>query len=143
MDKKNPADDRSDKVILYAEDDPNDAFFFATAIRRAAIPMTVFIVDDGQSAIDWLAGQGAFADRRKYPLPSMLVLDLKMPRKCGFEVLEWVRNQKHLENLPVIILSSSGETQDKEKAKALGATDYFVKTATAREIVQYISAASS
>jgi CheY-like chemotaxis protein len=126
-------------LILYAEDDPNDAFFFELAAKRAGLSHPITIVEDGQAAVSWLKGEGPFADRNKHPLPTALVLDLKMPRMNGFEVLEWVRSEKHLKNLPVVILSSSGESRDLKRANELGATGFFVKTAACEDIVQYLS----
>lgn len=126
------------KNILYAEDDPNDVVIFQMAFRRATLPHELHIVEDGQMAIDWLGGKGKYADREEFPIPDILILDLKMPRKTGFEVLEWVRKKEELEMLPVIVLSSSDDPGDVKRAYKLGATTYFVKSASYQEVIQYL-----
>lgn len=127
------------KLILYAEDDPDDAFFFEMAAKRVTLQARVAIVEDGQVAIDWMSGTDKFANRDEYPMPTVLVLDLKMPRKTGLQVLDWVRSEAKLKDLPVIILSSSGEANDVKAAMDRGATRYFVKTASAREVIDYLA----
>ncbi len=128
----------SSKIILLAEDDPDDAVIFKRAFRRATLPHVVHHVEDGQQAIDWLEGKGEYGNREKFPLPTQLVLDLKMPLKDGFDVLKWVREQKDFQNLPVIILSSSDQEIDVKKAYALGVTTYFAKTPELQNIMQYL-----
>ena len=126
------------KKILYAEDDPNDVVIFKMAFRRATLPHELYSVDDGEAAIEWLQGKGQYHDRKEFPMPDVLVLDLKMPRKTGFDVLEWVRGNPELQMLPVIILSSSDMPTDVKRAYQLGATTYFVKSASFQELVQYL-----
>ncbi|MGZ4964882.1 MAG: response regulator [Limisphaerales bacterium] len=126
------------KKILYAEDDPNDVVIFKMAFKRATLPHELYVVEDGQSAIEWLQGKGQYQDRNQFPMPDVLILDLKMPRKTGFDVLEWVRANPELKTLPVIILSSSDMPADVKRAYHLGATTYFVKSASFQELVQYL-----
>ena len=126
------------KNILYAEDDPNDVVIFKMAFKRATLPHSLYIVDDGQAAIDWLSGQGIYGDRENHPLPDVLILDLKMPRKSGFDVLEWCRGHKEFEKLRIFVLSSSDEPSDVKKAYALGVKTYFVKSATYSDVIQYL-----
>ncbi|HEX5220698.1 MAG TPA: response regulator [Verrucomicrobiae bacterium] len=126
------------KNILYAEDDPNDVTIFTIIFKRAMLPAVLQTVDDGQAAVDWLSGKGKYSDREKYPQPDIVILDLKMPKKNGFEVLEWVRSQKGFENLPVLILSSSDVPEDAQRAYQLGATTYFVKSPTFQDVIQYL-----
>jgi CheY-like chemotaxis protein len=113
--------------ILVAEDDPTDAYFFERAFRRAGIPVTLNFVRDGQEVIDYLQGEGQFADRTSHPLPQLVLLDLKMPRLDGFDVLEWVRHQPGLNGLLIVIFSSSDEPRDINRAYGLGANSYLVK----------------
>lgn len=126
------------KNILYAEDDPNDVIIFNMAFKRAMLPAVLHTVDDGQAAVDWLSGKGEYSEREKFPLPDILILDLKMPKKNGFEVLEWVRSQQGFEKLLVLILSSSDVPGDAERAYQLGATTYFVKSTTFQDVIHYL-----
>jgi CheY-like chemotaxis protein len=126
------------KNILYAEDDPNDVVIFKMAFKRATLPHTLHVVDDGEAAIHWLAGDGKFQDRTEFPLPDVLVIDLKMPRKNGFDVLEWARAKQCLQTLPVVVLSSSDDPGDVKKAYKLGATTYFVKSSSFQELIHYL-----
>jgi CheY-like chemotaxis protein len=126
------------KTILYAEDDPNDVMIFRMRFNRATLPHSLNVVEDGQGAIDWLTGKGKFADREKFPIPNLLILDLKMPRKTGFDVLEWVRSKPEFESLRVIILSSLDDPGDVKRAYRLGATSYFVKSVSFEELLHYL-----
>lgn len=114
-------------LILLAEDDANDAFFMRRALQKAEIECPLQVVTDGQQAVDYLSGQGQFSDREQFPLPSIILLDLKMPFLDGFEVLSWVGSQTSLKNIPVVVLTSSAEERDRRKAAELGAKAYFVK----------------
>jgi CheY-like chemotaxis protein len=128
------------KVILVAEDNPDDALIFQMIFKRATLPHALHVVEDGQQVIDWLAGKNGYSDREKYPLPDQIFLDLKMPVKTGFEALEWIRGQKQFEHLPIIILSSSDDQKDLKRAYALGATSYFVKSPQLQDVMQYLRA---
>ena len=124
-------------IILLAEDDPNDVFFLQRALAKAGINFPLHVVRNGQEALEYLGGLGKFSDRGTYPLPSLLLLDLKMPFVDGFEVLAWVRLQSPLKQLRVFMLTSSAEDRDRQKAAELGANGYFVKPPT-REMVEEI-----
>ena len=115
------------EVILVADDDENDAYFIERALKEAQVANPLRRVRDGEEAIAYLKGEGGYGDREKFPLPHLMLLDLKMPRKNGFEVLEWVRGQPGLKRLPVIILTSSKEDSDINHAYDLGANTYLVK----------------
>jgi CheY-like chemotaxis protein len=124
--------------ILVAEDDPTDAFFFQRAFKRAGLPVLLHFVRDGQEVIDYLRGTGIFADRTAYPLPQLVLLDLKMPRLDGFEVLEWVRQQPGFSSLQVVIFSSSDEAKDINRAYGLGANWYLVKPHSMDELTALV-----
>ena len=126
------------KVILMAEDDPDDALIFQMMFKRATLPHTLHVVEDGEQAIQWLSGTGPYADRNRFPLPDVVVLDLKMPVKTGFEALEWIRGQKGLQHLTKIILSSSDDQKDVTRAYELGTTTYFVKSPQLQDVMQYL-----
>ncbi|HEX2973709.1 MAG TPA: response regulator [Tepidisphaeraceae bacterium] len=113
--------------ILQVEDEEADVFLLQHAFKRAGIQNPVSVVRDGQEAIDYLSGKGEFADRLKHPLPCLMLLDLKLPRIGGLEVLEWVRQQPNLAGLVVVVFSSSAMLSDIERAYALGASSYIQK----------------
>jgi len=126
-----------DFVILLAEDDVNDALLVERALLRADIHNPVMVVRDGQEAIDYLEGKGPFADRKNFPLPTVALLDIKMPKKNGLEVLEWVRHAGGgLKLLPVIIMSSSSIQADIDRAYQLGVNAYLVKPTAFDELVE-------
>jgi CheY-like chemotaxis protein len=124
--------------ILVAEDDPTDAYFFQRAFTRAGLPVTLNFVRDGQEAIDYLQGEGQFADRTWHPLPQLLLLDLNMPRLNGFDVLKWVREQPGMSDLLVVIFSSSEEPRDMNRAYGLGANSYLVKPHSMAELTALV-----
>jgi CheY-like chemotaxis protein len=113
--------------ILVAEDLDADAQLLKRAFLRAGIDVPLRFVTDGQQAIDYLKGTGAFANRTSHPLPTMLLLDLKMPLLSGFDVLEWVRLQPGLRRLLVVVFTSSDMAEDIDLAYELGANSYLVK----------------
>jgi len=118
-----------DEVILLAEDDPNDVLLIQRAFQRNHVANPVQVVRDGEEALAYLSGQAPFADRERHPLPVLMLMDLKMPRKSGLEVLEWVRRQPGLKRLPIIVLTSSNQSPDINRAYELGANSYLVKPA--------------
>ena len=126
---------RRTETILVAEDDTDDAFFLQRAFQKAGVPTSLQFVKDGQEAIDYLDGEGDFTDRAAYPTPDLLLLDLKMPRINGFQVLEWVRQQPALKRLPVIIFSSSDEGKDINHAYDLGANSYLLKPHSSEDLI--------
>jgi CheY-like chemotaxis protein len=124
--------------ILVAEDDPTDAYFFQRAFRRGGLPVALHFVRDGQEVIDYLNGTGPFADRAAHPLPQLVLLDLKMPRLNGFDVLERVRAQPGFKNLQMVIFSSSDEARDINRAYGLGANGYLVKPHSMDELTALV-----
>jgi CheY-like chemotaxis protein len=114
-------------TLLLVEDNEDDVFIFQRAFKRAAITDAVQIVNDGQEAMNYLAGVGPFADRQRHPLPYLVMLDLKLPRRSGVEVLEWMHQQPELAGVPVIVLTSSAEHRDIQRTRELGALHYLVK----------------
>ena len=116
-------------VILLVEDDANDVLLIQRAFQRTHVANPVEVVRDGEEALAYLSGQGSFADRDRHPLPVLMLMDLKMPRKTGLEVLEWVRQQPGLKRLPIIVLTSSNQSPDINRAYELGANSYLVKPA--------------
>ena len=114
-------------TILYAEDSESDRLLLQLGFERINFPYSLQFVEDGVEVIEYLSGEGRFADRATYPNPCLLLSDLKMPRMNGFELLEWIRSQPAWRHLPVIILTGSDEAQDRVRALKLGANEYMVK----------------
>src|SRR6185436_19786504 len=99
-------------VILLAEDREDDVLLIRKAFERAHIPNPLYVVNDGEEVIAYLKGEGKFSNRAEYPLPDLVLLDLKMPRVNGFEVLAWIRQQPTLSSLRVLVLTSASEMRD-------------------------------
>lgn len=123
------------KPVLYAEDEANDAFFLQRAFARAGVEQKLIVVPDGQEAIDYFSGAGAYSNRDEHPLPCLLLLDLNMPRKSGMDVLKWVRSDPRFSTLPVIVLTSSLHDADIHRAYIQGANAYLVKPTDPGELV--------
>jgi CheY-like chemotaxis protein len=125
-------------AVLIADDDSNDVFFLRRALQKAGLAHPVLDVPDGELAIHYLSGDANYADRSRFPIPSLMFLDLKMPKVSGFEVLEWINTQKNLGDLKVVVLSSSGLQSDIQRARTLGAHDYRVKPADIDDMISMV-----
>ena len=128
----------NDVPILLAEDDENDIFLLGRALDRAKVPNPLFVVHDGQETIDYLSGSGSYTDRAKFPLPGLMLLDLKMPWKDGFDVLAWLRTQPQFDTLPVVVLTSSALQPDIDRSRQLGVYDYRVKPHSFEDFVRLL-----
>lgn len=131
----------SPTTLLQVEDDENDVVFLDLAMNQVCAEVSLQTAVDGDQAIAYLSGSGHYADRQAHPLPALMVLDLRLPKIPGLEVLKWIRQQPVFQELPVIILSSSDADADIETAYRLGANSYFVKPVNPSDlikIVQYI-----
>ncbi len=115
-------------VVLIVEDDPDALLLLQRALKKARLNASMRIVVDGDQAVDYLSGKDAVST----PLPCLVLLDLKLPKRSGLEVLEWMRSRPGLRRIPVIIISTSGEEQDRLRALQLGARDYHVKPIDSR-----------
>ena len=125
-------------TVLHIDDDPNDTELLRAATRKAQLPLLVHNVSDGEQAIAYLSGQGPYADRQMYQLPSLILLDLKMPRATGFEILHWIRRHPELGHLPVVVLSGSELQDDIRQAYDVGANSYLVKPLGFEALVQMV-----
>lgn len=114
-------------IILLAEDEEDHVLLIRHAFAKAKIPNPLYVVWNGQEAIAYLKGAGKYSNREEYPLPDLLLLDLKMPRVNGFEVLQWIREQPGLATLRVLVLTSSDQIRDVNEAYRLGANSFLVK----------------
>ena len=124
--------------ILLVEDDYNDVLLIQRAFRKAKIKPLVANVSDGDEVLLYLQGKGKYADRAQYPLPLLILLDLKLPRRSGLEVLAWIRQQPKLKRLLVVVLTSSQEDSDLTQAYDLGANSYLVKPIDFQELVRLV-----
>jgi CheY-like chemotaxis protein len=127
-----------DIAILLAEDDQNDVLLMRRAFEKAGIPNPLFVVQTGQEAVDYLAGEGHYAQREKYPLPGLMLLDLKMPWMDGFDVLKWLRRHRQFDTLPVVVLTSSKLQSDIDKSREMGVYDYRVKPHQFEDLVRLL-----
>lgn len=116
------------RTILLIEDSEDDVFFMKRALKNTGVTLSVQLAEDGQVALDYLSGEGSFGNRTEFPLPSLILLDLRMPRVPGFEVLKWVREREQFDCIPVVVFSSSREERDMKEAYALGANSFMVKS---------------
>src|SRR5436190_13222297 len=115
-------------TILYVEDDPNDVVAFERALKKSGLRLDLQLAADGRFAIEYLLGQEQYTDRLKYPLPQLIISDMKMYRMGGVELLQWIRENARFRELPVVIFSTSNEDADVSIAASAGATAYFRKT---------------
>ena len=115
------------QTILLVEDDENDVFFMKRAMKMAGMPNPVQVASDGRKAIHYLSGAGDYSNRANFPLPALVLLDLKLPLIMGMEVLKWIREQPDLKMVIVLIFTSSKLPPDISKAYFHGANSYLVK----------------
>jgi len=123
-------------VILLVDDNPHDVVLIRLAFRRVGIIDTIQLVKDGTEAMRYINGEGAYADRHQFPIPTLILLDLKMPQTSGFDVLQWIREQPELSTVIVVVMSGSKNDQDIERAYALGANSYPIKPTRFEEMVK-------
>ena len=114
-------------TILVIEDDPNDLFFIKRAFSTLTTSCRMQAVGDGAEAIDYLRGVDDYADRSRFPMPALILMDLKMPRVDGFEFLAWLRREAGLRMIPVVVFSSSNLEEDVRRAYDLGANSFILK----------------
>src|SRR6185295_16611879 len=127
-----------DSAILLVEDDEADILLLRRAFRNAHIANPLIEVRDGQAAIQYLSGEGEYADRSRYPIPFLVLLDLRLPKLSGFEVIAWMRDQPQLAHVIVVVLTASDHVPDVTKARDLGANSYLVKPGDFEELVQMV-----
>jgi CheY-like chemotaxis protein len=118
---------KKDVTILVADDDEYDIEFLRRAFAQAEVSNPLQVAQDGQEAIDYLSGAGPFADRSQFPLPSLLLLDMKMPRINGLEVLRWIREQDEFYCMPVIMISSTVRPVEITEAYRRGVNAFVTK----------------
>jgi CheY-like chemotaxis protein len=130
-------------TILIVEDEPGDAMLVERAFEKAQIPSARRLVRDGEEAIAYLSGKQPYSNRSDFPLPTVVLLDLKLPRKSGLEVLGWLRDQPGLNRLRVVVLTSSREELDVNRAHDLGISSYLVKPVEHGRLVEMMASLNS
>lgn len=123
-----------DGLILVVEDSEDDLFLMGRALKVAGVKSAVEVASDGQKAMDYLSGVGAFSDRKQFPLPGFVFLDLKLPYYSGLQVLEWMSVKGFLSTIFVAVLTSSEEPKDIKRSYELGARTFLVKPPSAAMI---------
>lgn len=123
-------------VVLVVEDDQNDRLLIAHAFRKSAPNVRLHLSKDSFDAEDYLRGNGSYGERDSHALPHLILLDLKLPRRSGLDFLAWIKQQPELAGIPVIILSSSQESCDLDRAYDLGAKSYLVKSVELKELMK-------
>jgi len=118
---------RLPQTILLAEDDENDVILIKRAFEKSRLANPIHVAENGEDVMAFLSGNGKYADRQTYPFPALLLLDLKLPKKSGFEVIQAVRAMPGWKRLLIVVLSSSNLNPDINKAYELGANSYLVK----------------
>jgi CheY-like chemotaxis protein len=136
--KTGQAAKRKPVTVLHVDDDPNDTTLLQVACAKADVDFEIHNVGDGDQVIDYLAGTGKYADRSQYRLPGLVLLDLKMPKVEGVEVLKWIRSHANLRDLPVIVLSGSELQEDIREAYAVGANSYLVKPPSFNSLINLV-----
>ncbi len=113
-------------TVLLAEDNEDDLFLSKRVLDKSGLA-EIYHVENGKEAVDYLAGVGVYQDRTRYPMPDVVLLDLKMPLMTGHEVLEWIRSQPGLKEMRVFVLTSSDEERDRRRIEKVGVQGYLVK----------------
>jgi CheY-like chemotaxis protein len=125
-------------TLLIVEDSEDDIFFIERIFKQLAARCELRFARDGGEAIDYLAGKGKFKDRAQYPMPTIILMDLKMPRKNGFEVLEWMQTQPDIKLIPTIVVTSSTLQEDITRAYRLGANAVMNKPVNKDSLLQML-----
>jgi CheY-like chemotaxis protein len=128
----------SGATVLHVDDDPNDTALLEAARRKAEIEFRLENVSDGDQAMAYINGAGPYANRARHPWPTLVLLDLKMPRATGFEILRWIRSHPDCKELPVVVLSGSELQEDIRQAYSMGANSYLVKPLGFEALVELV-----
>ena len=125
---------KDDLLILIAEDNDDDGYLIQQALKRVGLSHPTYVCGDGQETMDYLQGAGVYADRQRYPMPRMLIMDLRMPIVSGSDVLRWIKEHPKCAVIPTVILTSSENPMDIQQSDELGANAYLVKPPNIRAL---------
>jgi CheY-like chemotaxis protein len=129
-------------LILLVDDNDNDCALMRRAFTSAKVLNPLLVIKSGEEAIDYLSGLGKYSNRAEYPLPSLILLDIKMPGLDGLEVLRWVRSQPGLKTIRVVMLTTSSDIRDVNTAYQLGANSFLTKPVDFERFVEITRAIS-
>lgn len=125
-------------TVLFVDDSENDMILMRRAFKKGEFRFSQQEVHNGEQAIAYLSGEGVYSDRSKYPLPSLVLMDLNMPMKSGFDVLQWIRTQPHLKRVSVMILTASQREEDVMRSFELGAASFLVKPSNLQALTDMV-----
>lgn len=128
------------KCILQVEDSADDARLLQLIFQKAGVSNHIITVPNGEEAVCYLKGEGAYADRTRFPMPGVLLIDLKLPGISGFDVLEWVKQQPSLKEILLVGLSGHDEISQIGRLYKLGARSFLTKPVNLAEIMNLIKA---
>jgi CheY-like chemotaxis protein len=137
-DEKSAKPAKKPVTVLHVDDDPNDTTLFQVACAKADVDFELKNIEDANEVIEYLSGIGKYADRTRHQMPGLVLLDLKMPKTTGLDILKWIRSQSVLKHLPVIVLSGSELKEDMHDAYAGGASSYLVKPPSFDSLVSLV-----
>jgi two-component system response regulator len=126
------------ETILLVEDNEDHIEHTVDALREGGLVNQIIVQKDGDSAIDYLTRQGSWEDPKKSPKPCLVLLDVKLPGKNGFEILESIKTNNELKMIPVVLLTTTSNREDIERGALLGANDYIVKPVEFDSFVQKV-----
>lgn len=138
LDAKTQGTARKSVTVLHVDDDPNDSTLLQVACAKADVGFELLNVHEPHEVIEYLSGKGKYADRSQYQMPELVLLDMKMPRATGLDILKWIRRESPVRHLPVIVLSGSELTDDMQRAFADGANSYLVKPPNFDSLVKLV-----
>ena len=133
----------ADRTVLLVEDNPDDIDLVRHAFRKAGISASLQVVDDGDKAVAYIGGEGPYANRVLHPQPRLILLDLKLPRRSGFDVLTWARAHGPTMHTPIVVLTSSDQDADIKRAYGCGANSYLTKPVGRDALVSMLTAVDS
>ena len=128
-------------TLLLAEDSEDDVFFFRHAMEKVGMEHCIQLVQDGEEAVEYLDGIGKFHNRKRFPLPDFLFLDINMPKKNGWEVLEWMAGKPGLKHIPVAVVTTSEHHRDVKRAQEFSLRGYLVKPARPEQLKKLLEEA--